>query len=232
MRTGLIAQKLGMSRIFTDDGNHVPVTVLSIAGCQVTGVRTPEKDGYSAVQLGIGAKKPKNCTKADRGNFAKAQVEPKMKVVEFRVDKDAMLEVGAELSADHFVAGQKVDVAGVTIGRGFAGAMKRHNFGGLPASHGVSVSHRSHGSTGGRQDPGRVFKNKRMAGHMGMVRCTTQNLTIVQVNSAEGLIFVKGNVPGHEKSYVLIKDAVKRARPKDVPFPAGVKSAAKQEAAQ
>ena len=226
MRTGLIAQKLGMSSVFDANGSHIPVTVLSVAGCQVTGIRTAEKDGYTAVQLGIGSKKAKNCSKSERANFAKAKVEPKAKLVEFRVPADALLEVVAELSADHFVAGQPVDVSGITIGRGFAGAMKRHNFGGLRATHGVSLSHRSHGSTGCRQDPGRVFKNKRMAGHMGSVRTTTQNLKIVQVDAERGLIFVRGNVPGAENSYVLVRDAVKKARSKDAPYPAALKTAA------
>lgn len=226
MRTGLIAQKLGMSRIFDEKGTHVPVTVLSVAGLQVTGVRTEEKDGYTAVQLGLGTKKPKNCSKSERANFAKAKVEPKAKVAEFRVPADALLEPGASLLASHFAVGQLVDVAGITIGRGFAGGMKRHNFGGLRATHGVSVSHRSIGSTGGRQDPGRTFKNKRMPGHMGAVRCTTLNLKVVQVDDERGLIFVKGNVPGAEKSWLFVRDAIKKAAPKDLPFPAAVKAGA------
>lgn len=226
MRTGLIAQKLGMSRLFDENGTHVPVTVLSVAGLQVTGVRTEEKDGYTAVQLGLGTKKAKNCSKSERANFAKAKAEPKAKVAEFRVPADALLEPGAELLASHFAVGQKVDVAGITIGRGFAGGMKRHNFGGLRATHGVSVSHRSIGSTGGRQDPGRTFKNKRMPGHMGAVRCTTLNLKVVLVDDERGLIFVKGNVPGAEKSYLFVRDAVKKAAPADLPFPAAVKAGA------
>lgn len=226
MRTGIVAEQLGMSRIFDAKGNDVPVTVLSMAGCQVTAVRTKEKDGYTAVQLGLGKKKPKNCSKSERANFAKAKVEPKSKLVEFRVAEDALVEVGAELSATHFVVGQSVDVVGTTIGRGFAGGMKRHNFGGLRATHGVSVSHRSIGSTGGRQDPGRTFKNKRMPGHMGCVRVTTLNLEVVQVDDERGLIYVKGNVPGHENTYVLVRDAIKKAPPKDAPYPAAIKAAA------
>jgi len=225
MRTGLIAQKLGMTRVFDDKGMHIPVTVLSVAGCQVTGIRTEEKDGYNAVQLGLGSKKAKNCSASERANFAKAKVEPKAKVVEFRVAKDALLDVGAELSAEHFVIGQDVDVAGITIGKGFAGGMKRHNFGGLNASHGVSVSHRSIGSTGGRQDPGRTFKNKRMPGHMGVVRVTTLNLKVVQVDAERGLLFVKGAIPGAESGYVMVRDAVKKARPAGAPYPAAIKSA-------
>lgn len=225
MRTGLIAQKLGMTRVFDDKGMHIPVTVLSVAGCQVTGIRTEEKDGYNAVQLGLGNKKAKNCSASERANFAKAKVEPKAKVVEFRVAKDALLDVGAELSAEHFVIGQDVDVAGITIGKGFAGGMKRHNFGGLNASHGVSVSHRSIGSTGGRQDPGRTFKNKRMPGHMGVVRVTTLNLKVVQVDAERGLLFVKGAIPGAESGYVMVRDAVKKARPAGAPYPAAIKSA-------
>src|SRR5690349_14995565 len=208
MRTGLLAQKLGMTRIFAADGNHVPVTVLKVDHCQVVAVRTDETNGYNAVQLGVGKAKVKNVSKAQRGHFAKAKVEPKQKIAEFRVTKDALLEVGAELSAEHFVAGQFVDVTGTTIGKGFAGGMKRWNFGGLRATHGVSVSHRSLGSTGQRQDPGRTFKGKKMAGHMGDERVTTQNLKVVGTDAALGIVMVKGNVPGHEGSYVLIKDAV------------------------
>ena len=233
MRTGLIAQKLGMSRIFSDDGAHVPVTVLKADGCQVIAVRTEEKDGYSAVQLGVGARKIKNVTKAERGHFAKAKVEPKRKVVEFRVSKDALLEVGVELSVEHFLPGQFVDVTGITVGRGFQGVMKRHNFGGLRASHGVSVSHRSHGSTGQRQDPGKVFKNKKMAGHMGDTRVTIQNLRVVATDPERGVILVKGAVPGFDGGYVLVRDAAKRAAPKGqkLPFPAALKSAAAAPAA-
>ena len=230
MRTGLIAQKLGMTRVFAEDGAHVPVTWLKVAGCQVIAVRTEEQNGYNAVQLGLDKAKVKNVSKAQRGHFAKAKVEPKKKIAEFRVDKDALLEVGAELSADHFVTGQFVDVTGTTIGKGFAGGMKRWNFGGLRATHGVSVSHRSLGSTGQRQDPGRTFKGKKMAGHLGDERVTTQNLKVVGTDPALGIVMVKGAVPGHEGSYVLIKDAVKRALPKDAPFPAALK--AKAEAAE
>jgi len=225
MRSGLIAQKLGMTRLFTEEGEHVPVTVLSVAGCQVVGVKTAERDGYTAVQLGLGQPKVKNLTKAVRGHFAKAKVEPKRELVEFRVSADAMLEVGAELSAAHFLAGQFVDVTGITIGKGFAGVMKRWNFGGLRATHGVSVSHRSHGSTGNRQDPGRVFKGKKMAGHLGQERVTTQNIKVVSVDAERGLIMVKGAVPGAEGSYVRLRDAVKRKAPEKLPFPAGLKSA-------
>jgi len=223
MRTGLLAQKMGMTRIFAADGNHVPVTVLKVDNCQVVAVRTDEKNGYNAVQLGVGKAKVKNVSKAQRGHFAKAKVEPKKKLCEFRVSKDNLLEVGAELSAAHFIDGQYVDVIGTTIGKGFAGAMKRWNFGGLRATHGVSVSHRSHGSTGNRQDPGRTFPGKKMAGHLGVERVTTQNLKIVQTDADQGLIYVQGAVPGHEGAYVMVKDAVKRALPKDAPKPAGLK---------
>jgi large subunit ribosomal protein L3 len=224
MRTGLIAQKIGMTRIFNDEGNHVPVTVLKVDNCQVVAVRTQEKDGYTAVQLGVGAAKVKNVGKAMRGHFAKAKVEPKSWVVEFRVPKDALIDVGAELSAEHFVAGQFVDVVGTTIGKGFAGGMKRHHFGGLRASHGVSVSHRSLGSTGQRQDPGKTFKGKKMAGHLGDVRVTTQNLRVISTDVERGLIMVRGAVPGSDGGYVLIKDAVKRKAPKGLPFPAAIRS--------
>jgi len=226
MRTGLIAEKVGMTRIFDAEGAHVPVTVLKVDSCQVVQVRTAERDGYTAVQLGVGKAKVKNVTKPMRGHFAKAKVEPKRKLVEFRVSADALVEVGAELSAAHFLSGQFVDVTGTSIGKGFAGVMKRHNFRGLRASHGVSVSHRSHGSTGNRQDPGRTFPGKKMAGHLGDVRVTTQNLKIVSVDAERGLIMVKGAVPGADGGYVLVSDAKKRAAPKDVPFPAALKSAA------
>ena len=224
MRTGVIAKKLGMTRLFAEDGAHVPVTVLELDGCQVVGQRTQERDGYVALQLGAGSKKAKNTNKAQREAFAKLEVEPKAYVTEFRIDADSLLDVGAELSADHFVAGQKVDVQAETIGKGFAGAMKRWNFGGLRASHGVSLSHRSHGSTGQRQDPGKTFKGKKMAGHYGQEVVTTQNLTIVRVDAERGLIMIKGAVPGHEGTWVKIRDAVKKARPAEAPFPGGIKS--------
>jgi len=222
MRTGLVAIKLGMTRHFTDDGNHVPVTVLQVDDCRVVAVRTQETDGYTAVQLGIGKAKVKNVTQPMRGHFAKAKVEPKKKLVEFRVTPDALLEVGAQLSAAHFVPGQYVDVTGTSIGRGFSGVMRRHNFHGLRATHGVSVSHRSHGSTGQRQDPGKVFKNKKMAGHYGDARVTTQNLQIVSTDAERGLIYVDGAVPGANGGYVLVKDAAKRKPAKDLPFPAAL----------
>jgi large subunit ribosomal protein L3 len=226
MRTGLIAQKMGMTRIFTEEGSHVPVTVLRVDNCQVVAVRTAERDGYTAVQLGIGAAKVKNVSQPMRGHFAKAKLEPKRKLVEFRVPQDGLLEVGAELSAEHFVAGQFVDVIGTSKGRGFSGVMRRHNFGGLRASHGVSISHRSHGSTGQRQDPGKVFKNKKMAGHYGDHRVTIQNLRVVATDAARGLIMIEGAVPGAEGGYVLVKDAAKRTPPKNLPFPAALKAAA------
>ena len=226
MRTGVLAKKLGMTRLFDEAGTHVPVTVLSLDGCQVTGQRTKERDGYVALQLGAGAKKPKNTTQAERGQFAAAQVEPKRAVVEFRVSEDNLIDVGAEFTADHFVAGQKVDVSGVTVGKGFAGAMKRWNFGGMRATHGVSVSHRAHGSTGQRQDPGKVFKGKKMAGHMGQDNVTTLNLTVFRVDVERGLILLRGAVPGSEGTYVKIRDAIKSAPPADLPKPGAVKSAA------
>ena len=213
MRTGVIAKKLGMTRLFDEAGTHVPVTVLSLEGCQVTGQRTRERDGYVALQLGAGAKKPKNTTKAERGHFAKALVEPKRCVVEFRVSEDNLIDVGAEFTADHFAPGQKVDVSGLTVGKGFAGAMKRWNFGGMRATHGVSVSHRAHGSTGQRQDPGKVFKGKKMAGHMGQDNVTTLNLEVFKVDVERGLILIKGAVPGTEGGFVRIRDAVKSAPP-------------------
>ena len=225
MRTGLIAQKLGMTRIFAGEGNHVAVTVLKIDNCQVVAVRTPEKDGYSALQLGIGAAKVKNVTKPQRGHFAKAKVEPKARLTEFRVSEDAVVAVGSEITATHFVPGQFVDVVGTSIGKGFAGAMKRHNFGGLRASHGVSVSHRSHGSTGQRQSPGKTFKNKKMAGHLGAERVTVQSLEIVMADAERGVLMVKGAVPGSKGGYVLVRDAVKRKLPADLPFPAALRDA-------
>lgn len=224
MRSGLVAQKVGMTRLFTAEGNHVPVTVLKVDGVQVVAQRTQEKDGYTAVQLGIGSKKAKRVNKAMRGHFAKSNVEPKRKLVEFRVDADKMIDVGAEISAAHFVTGQFVDVTGTTVGKGFQGPMNRWNFAGLEASHGVSVSHRSHGSTGQRQDPGKVWKGKKMAGHLGVERVTTQNLQVVQVDEAKGFIFVKGAVPGNPGGYVFVKDSVKRKLPKDLPLPAGLKA--------
>ena len=228
MRTGVIAKKLGMTRFFDEAGQHVPVTVLSLEGCQVTGQRTKEKDGYVALQLGAGAKKPKNTSKAMRGHFAKAAVEPKRVVAEFRVAEDNLIDVGAELTADHFVAGQKVDIQGVTVGKGFAGAMKRWNFGGLRATHGVSVSHRSHGSTGNRQDPGRTFPGKKMAGHLGQETVTTLNLTVWRVDADRGLILIKGAVPGTEGSFVKIRDAVKAKAPKELPFPGAFRRAGEE----
>ncbi|CAA7624013.1 50S ribosomal protein L3 [Magnetospirillum sp. UT-4] len=232
MRSGLIAQKVGMTRIFSEDGTHVPVTVLKVDTCQVVSTRSVDKDGYVAVQLGAGTAKVKNVAKAQRATFAAAKVEPKKKVVEFRVTPENVLEVGAELSVDHFIPGQFVDITGTTIGKGFAGVMKRHNFRGLEATHGVSVSHRSHGSTGQRQDPGRVFKGKKMAGHMGDVQVTTQNIKVVSTDAERGLILVKGSVPGADGGWVLIKDAVKRKLPEGVPFPAGLKAAASAEAGE
>lgn len=225
MRSGLIAQKLGMTRVFTDEGQHLPVTVLKVDGCQVVAVRAEDKDGYAAVQLGAGKTKVKNVGKAMRGHFAKARVEPKRKLAEFRVSPDALLEPGQELSAEHFVAGQFVDVTGTSIGKGFAGVMKRHNFAGLAASHGVSISHRAPGSTGNSQDPGKVFKNKKMAGHMGDRRVTTQNLKVVSIDGERGLILIEGAVPGAKGGWVLVNDAIKRALPEGVPFPAGLKGA-------
>jgi large subunit ribosomal protein L3 len=222
MRTGVITQKVGMTRLFLEDGRHVPVTVLKLDGCQVVATRTQEKDGYTAVQLGSGFAKAKNMTKADRGNFAKAEVEPRKKVAEFRVDEKNLLEVGDFIQADHFLVGQKVDVTGVTIGRGFTGAMKRWNFRGLEASHGVSISHRSLGGTGGRQDPGKTFKNKKMHGHYGVDNVTTQNLEIAKVDIERGLIMIRGAVPGHKGGWVMVRDAVKRPH-KDVPMPGSVK---------
>ncbi|MBQ1540757.1 50S ribosomal protein L3 [Caulobacter sp. CCUG 60055] len=231
MRTGVIAKKLGMTRFFDEAGQHVPVTVLSLDGCQVTAQRTKDKDGYVALQLGAGAKKAKNTSKAERGQFAKALVEPKRHLVEFRVTEDNLIDVGAEFTADHFVPGQRVDVAGLTVGKGFAGAMKRWNFGGMRATHGVSVSHRAHGSTGNRQDPGRTFPGKKMAGHMGQENVTTLNLTVWRVDVERGLILIKGAVPGTEGTYVKIRDAVKRAAPADLPKPGAFRKAGEQAAA-
>ena len=226
MRTGVIAKKMGMTRLFQDDGRHVPVTVLSLEGLQVISRREIDKDGYTAVQLGAGTAKAKNVAKPQRGHFGKAEVEPKAIVAEFRVDADGLLDVGAEISADHYVAGQIVDIQGKTQGKGFQGGMKRWGFGGLRATHGVSVSHRSLGSTGQRQDPGKVFKNKKMAGHMGDKYRTQQNLEIVGTDVERGLIFVKGSVPGSKGGWLFVKDSVKVARHADAPFPAGLKQAA------
>ena len=222
MRTGVIAKKMGMTRIFQADGRHVPVTVLQLEELQVVGRRETDRDGYTAVALGAGKAKAKNVNKPQRGMFGKAEVEPKAKVVEFRVAEDALLELGATITADHFVAGQMVDIQGVTQGKGFAGAMKRWNFGGLRATHGVSVSHRSHGSTGNRQDPGRVFKNKKMAGHMGARNRTQQNLEIVRTDAIRGLLFVKGSVPGSKGGWLTVKDSVKIDRHADAPYPAAL----------
>ena len=229
MRSGLITQKVGMTRVFRDDGTHVPVTVLRLEKCEVVAQRTKESHGYDALQLGVGSAKVKNVSGAMRGHFAKANVEPKAKVVEFRVSSDALVDVGAELVPSHFVAGQMVDVCATSKGKGFAGAMKRHNFSGLPATHGVSVSHRSHGSTGQCQDPGKVFKGKKMAGHMGAKRVTVQNLEIIGTDDERGLILVSGAVPGSKQGWVLISDAVKTAVHDDAPFPAGLKSAPVEE---
>jgi large subunit ribosomal protein L3 len=232
MRTGVIAKKVGMTRLFQADGRHVPVTVLQLDDVQVVGRRERDSDGYTAVQLGAGKAKAKNVAKPQRAAFGKAEVEPKAKVVEFRVDEDALLDVGARISAEHFVAGQLVDVAGVTQGKGFAGAMKRWGFGGLRATHGVSVSHRSHGSTGNRQDPGRVFKNKKMAGHMGARNRTQQNLEIVRTDPIRGLLFVKGSVPGHKGAWLTVSDAIKLPRHEGAPYPAAILETAKPEAEQ
>jgi large subunit ribosomal protein L3 len=230
MRSGVIAKKLGMTRLFMDDGKQVPVTVLQLDNCQVVAQRTVEKDGYTAVQLGAGAAKAKRTTAAMRGHFARANVAPKHKVAEFRVSPDNLIGVGEEITADHYLAGQFVDIAGTSIGKGFAGAMKRHNFGGLRASHGVSISHRSHGSTGQCQDPGKVFKGKKMAGHMGDHRVTTQNLVVVSTDVERGLILVRGAVPGSEGGWVMVRDAVKATRPDDAPYPAGLKAVAEADA--
>jgi large subunit ribosomal protein L3 len=229
LRSGVIAKKLGMTRLFLEDGRQVPVTVLQLDNLQVVAQRTAERDGYTAVQLGAGTAKAKRTTAAMRGHFAKANVAPKRKIAEFRVSPENLIEVGAEISAAHYADGQFVDIAGTSIGKGFAGAMKRHNFGGLRASHGVSVSHRSHGSIGQCQDPGKVFKGKKMAGHMGAVRVTTQNIQVVRTDADRGLIMVKGSVPGSKGGWVTIKDAVKKPLPKDLPLPAALKMAAPVE---
>ena len=224
MRSGVIAQKVGMTRIFTDAGDHVPVTVLRLENCQVLAQRTEEKNGYTALQLGAGSRRPSRVTAPERGNFAIAKVEAKRKLAEFRVSPDNLIEVGAEITADHFVPGQFVDITGTSIGKGFQGAMKRWNFGGLRASHGVSVSHRSHGSTGQRQDPGKVFKGKKMAGHMGSERVTTQNLVVVRTDTERGLVMVRGAVPGHKGGWVLVRNAVKRKLPEAAPKPGAFKT--------
>jgi len=226
MRTGLLAQKIGMTRIFAANGDHVPVTVLKIDNCQVISVRTQARDGYTALQLGIGTAKVKRVSKPQRGHFAKAKVEPKARLAEFRVSEDAVLAVGSEITAAHFLPGQYVDVVGFSIGKGFAGAMKRHNFGGLGASHGVSISHRSHGSTGQRQSPGKTFKNKKMAGQLGAARVTTQGLEVISVDAERGILMIKGPVPGSRGGYVLVKDAAKRKAPDALPFPAALRDTA------
>ncbi len=225
MRSGIIARKVGMTRLFMEDGKQIPVTVLQLDNLQVVAQRTAEKDGYTAVQLGAGNARVKRVSKPMRGHFAAAKVPPKRKIAEFRVAPENLIEVGAEITAEHFVEGQKVDVSGTSIGKGFAGGMKRHNFGGLRASHGVSISHRSHGSTGQCQDPGKVFKGKKMAGHMGAVRVTTQNLEVVRTDAERGLVFIKGAVPGARGGWVTVKDAVKSKRPEGVPLPAAIRTA-------
>jgi large subunit ribosomal protein L3 len=223
MRSGLIAQKVGMTRIFTDAGEHVPVTVLKVDKCQVVAQRTSDKHGYTALQLGVGSRKPKHTSNPERQRFAKVEIEPKRKIAEFRVSAENLIEVGSEITADHFVPGQFVDVTGDSKGKGFQGAMKRWNFGGLRATHGVSISHRSHGSTGQRQDPGKVFKGKKMAGHLGDERVTTQNLVIAKVDVERGLVMVRGSVPGSKGGWVYIRDAVKRPLPKEAPKPGAVR---------
>lgn len=230
MRSGVIAQKIGMTRVYNDEGEHVPVTVLRMENCQVVAQRTEEKNGYTAVQLGVGLSKVKNTSKALRGHFAKASVEPKSKLAEFRVSPENMLDVGAEITAEHFVPGQKVDVTGTTVGKGFQGVMRRHNFGGGRASHGVSISHRAHGSTGQNQDPGRVFKGKKMAGHMGNTRVTTQNVEVVQTDLERGLVLIRGAVPGSKGAWILVRDAVKVALPDGAPKPAGLRAVKVEEA--
>ncbi|ALE03674.1 50S ribosomal protein L3 [Bartonella ancashensis] len=229
MRSGVIAQKLGMTRVYSDSGEHVPVTVLRLDNCQVVAQRTIEKNGYTAVQLGVGFTKIKNTSKALRGHFSRASVEPKAKIAEFRVTPDNLLDVGTEITAEHFIPGQKVDVTGVSIGKGFAGVMKRHNFGGHRASHGNSITHRAHGSTGQCQDPGKVFKGKKMAGHMGQVRVTTQNIEVVSTDVDRGLILVRGSVSGSKGGWVLVRDAIKKPLPDGVPKPAAVCCFAKEK---
>lgn len=231
MRTGVIAKKMGMTRLFREDGVHVPVTVLALCDNQVVAQKTEARDGYVSLQVGAGSRRAGRVSKPERGHFAKAQVAPKARLVEFRVAEDALVEIGAEITADHFVAGQLVDITGVTQGKGFAGAMKRWGFGGLRATHGVSLSHRSHGSTGQRQDPGRVFKNKKMAGHMGSRQRTQQNLEVVELDVARGLIFIKGSVPGAKGGWLVVTDAVKVARPAAAPYPAALRNGADAGAA-
>ncbi|WP_455478223.1 50S ribosomal protein L3 [Bartonella sp. B10] len=229
MRSGVIAQKLGMTRIYNDVGEHVPVTVLRLENCQVIAQRTVEKNGYTAVQLGVGFAKVKNTSKALRGHFIKASVEPKVKIAEFRVSPDNLLDVGTEITVEHFVPGQRVDVTGTSIGKGFAGVMKRHNFGGHRASHGNSITHRAHGSTGQCQDPGKVFKGKKMAGHMGQVRVTTQNIEVISTDIERGLILVRGAVSGSKGAWILVRDAVKKRLPDNAPRPAGVRHLVKEK---
>lgn len=230
MRSGVIAQKVGMTRVYNDAGEHIPVTVLRMESCQVVAQRTQEKNGYTAVQLGVGLAKVKNTSKAMRGHFATASVEPKAKIAEFRVSPDNLLDVGAEITVDHFVVGQKVDVTGTSTGKGFQGVMKRHNFGGGRATHGNSLSHRVHGSTGQRQDPGKVFKGKKMAGHMGATRVTTQNVEVVSTDTDRGLILIRGAVPGTKGAWILVRDAVKAKLPESAPKPAAIRAAQKSEA--
>ena len=231
MRTGLIAQKVGMSAVFGDDGTHIPVTVLKVDNCQVVDQRTQDRDGYTALQLGIGAPKVKNVSKQMRGHFAKAKIEPKRKLVEFRVSDDALIDIGAELTTDHFLVGQYVDVVGSGKGKGFAGAMKRWGFSGMRASHGVSINHRSLGSTGQCQDPGKVFKGKKMAGHMGDVQVTKQNLEVVSTDAERGLILIKGAIPGAKGGYILISDAIKKPLPDGVPMPGALRGGAAADGA-
>ena len=232
MRSGIIAKKVGMTRLFMDNGKQIPVTVLHMENLQVVAQRTNDQHGYTAVQLGAGRSKVKNVSKAMRGHFAVAKVEPKRKIAEFRVAPENLIDVGAEITAEHYVEGQFVDVSGTSIGKGFAGAMKRHNFGGLRASHGVSISHRSHGSTGQCQGPGKVFKGKKMAGHMGAARVTTQNLQVVKVDSERGLIMIKGAVPGSKGGWVTVKDAVKKVAVDGIPFPAALRTPSDKTANQ
>jgi len=230
MRTGVVAQKVGMTRVFSESGEHVPVTVLQLLQCQVIAHRTKDKNGYVALQLGAGPRRPNNMNKADRGYFGKAKVEPRRKLAEFRVTEDSLIPVGAEITADHFVEGQFVDVCGISIGKGFAGGMKRWNFGGLRASHGVSISHRSIGSTGGRQDPGKTFKNKKMPGHMGVDRITTLNLKVIKTDVERGLLLIEGAVPGAKGGWITVRDAVKKKPHKDIPKPGKFRVSASAEA--